>query len=101
MGLLSGFGAILQYAYLEIIFISIGLVAILLGSIISIWTKLDPQFQNFHKTDVPSTLLITESDRCLPNSGTDATCSINITSNRNEGSVDKYELILKTESLIG
>ena len=88
---------------MEIILISIGLVAILLGSIISIWTKLDPQFQNFHKpalkendnemSSVPSTSLRTESDRYLPNSGTDRGTrrSINITSNRDEGSVDKYE----------
>ena len=88
------FNSVLRYAVLEIILISIGLVAILLGSIISIWTKIDPQFQNFHKpalkendnemSSVPSTLLRTESDRCLPNSGTDAAGSVIITSNRDE-----------------
>ena len=87
------FNSVLRYAVLEIILISIGLVAILLGSIISIWTKIDPQFQNFHKpalkendnemSSVPSTLLRTESGRCLPNSGT-AAGSVIITSNRDE-----------------
>ena len=39
----------LRLACFERIFICIGIVAILLGSIISIWTKLDPEFQNLHK----------------------------------------------------
>ena len=39
----------LRVAYFERIFICIGIVAILLGSIISIWTKFDPDFRNLHK----------------------------------------------------
>ena len=33
----------------ERIFICIGIVAFLLGSIISIWQKFDPEFKNLHK----------------------------------------------------
>ena len=39
----------LSLAALEIIFIKFGIVAFLLGSIISIWRKYDPEFQNLHK----------------------------------------------------
>ena len=67
-------------ARLEIIFICIGIVAILLGSVISIWTKLDSEFQNLHK---PAK---NENDcEMLPR--TDAAGSVDITSNRHEGSI--------------
>ena len=39
----------LQLARFERIFIGIGIFAILLGTIISIWRKYDPEFQNLHK----------------------------------------------------
>ena len=75
-------------AYLERIFICIGLVAIVLGSIITIWTQFDAEFKDLHKpmpyenkyemSSVPSTLL-----------RTDATSSFNKTSNRHEGSLAK------------
>ena len=39
----------MTFACFERIFIGIGIVAVLLGSIISIWMKLDPEFQNLHK----------------------------------------------------
>ena len=40
---------VLRLACLERIFISIGIFAILLGSIVSIWTEFDPDFRNLHK----------------------------------------------------
>ena len=39
----------LLFARVERIFIYVGIFAIVLGSIMSIWTKLDPEFQNLHK----------------------------------------------------
>ena len=76
--------------WIEIIFICFGIVAMILGSIISIWTKLDSDFKNIHKpalkendfemSSVRSTLL-----------RTDKTGSVNITSNRHEGSIGNDE----------
>ena len=60
----------IKLACLERFFIGIGIVAIVLGLILSIWTKLDSEFQNLHKpavnkndnelSTVRSTLLRTE-----------------------------------------
>ena len=42
----------IKLACLERIFIGIGIVAIVLGLILSIWIKLDSEFQNLHKPAV-------------------------------------------------
>ena len=42
----------IKLAYLERIFIGIGIVAIVFGLILSIWIKLDSEFQNLHKPAV-------------------------------------------------
>ena len=79
-----------QIAYFERIFICIGIVAFILGSIISIWTNFDPEFKNLHKaapkendyemsstvSSAPSTFL-----------STNAVGSFNNKSNRHEGSI--------------
>ena len=62
----------IKLACLERIFIGIGIVAILLGLILSIWIKLDSEFQNLHKpavnknnnelSTVRSTLLRTDEE---------------------------------------
>ena len=62
----------IKLACLERIFIGIGIVAILLGLILSIWMKLDSEFQNLHKpavnrndyelSTVRSTLLRTDEE---------------------------------------
>ena len=44
--------ATIRFACLERIFIGIGIVAIVLGLILSIWIKLDSEFQNLHKPAV-------------------------------------------------
>ena len=49
---LKYYSPIIKLACLEIIFIGIGIVAIVLGLILSIWTKLDSEFQNLHKPAV-------------------------------------------------
>ena len=46
------YSPIIKLACLEIIFIGIGIFAIVLGLILSIWIKLDPEFQNLHKPAV-------------------------------------------------
>ena len=46
------FSNAIKLACLERIFIGIGIVAILLGLILSIWIKLDSEFQNLHKPAV-------------------------------------------------
>ena len=61
---------LIKFACLERIFIGIGIVAIVFGLILSIWIKLDSEFQNLHKpavnkndnelSTVRSTLLRTE-----------------------------------------
>ena len=81
--------------YFERIFIGIGIVAIVLSLILSIWTKLDPEFQNLHKpavnkndnelSTVRSTLL-----------RTDEAGSLN-TSNCHEESVTVEESIARNE----
>ena len=63
---------LIKFACLERIFIGIGIVAIVLGLILSIWTKLDSEFQNLHKpavnkndnelSTVRSTLLRTDEE---------------------------------------
>ena len=86
---------IIKPACLERIFIGIGIVAIVLGLILSIWTKLDSEFQNLHKpavnkndyelSTVRSTLL-----------RTDEAGSLN-TSNCHEESVTVEESIARNE----
>ena len=66
------FSNAIKLACLERIFIGIGIVAILLGLILSIWIKLDSEFQNLHKpavnkndyelSTVRSTLLRTDEE---------------------------------------
>ena len=83
-----------QIAYFERIFICIGIVAFILGSIISIWTNFDPEFKNLHKaapkendyemsrtkSSAPSTFL-----------STNAVGSFNNKSNRHEESIAKKD----------
>ena len=83
-----------QIAYFERIFICIGIIAFILGSIISIWTNFDPEFKNLHKaapkendyemsstaSSAPSRFLIT-----------DAADSFNNKSNRQEESIVKND----------
>ena len=84
----------LLLACLERIFICIGIVAIVLGSIISIWTQIDKDFQNFHKLAstghdykrVPSKHVKTKNVKCQILRTTNAT-SLNNTSKQNEGSI--------------
>ena len=83
-----------EIAYLERIFIFIGIVAFILGSILSIWTNSDSEFQNLHKpapkendyemSSAPSSVPST----CLRN---DATGSYNNTSNRHEEAIAMNE----------
>ena len=66
------YSPIIKLACLEIIFIGIGIFAIVLGLILSIWMKLDSEFQNLHKpavnkndyelSTVRSTLLRTDEE---------------------------------------
>ena len=71
----------LLIACLERIFICIGIVAIVLGSIISLWTKLDSEFQHFHKPApnghdyqmVPSNHIKTKNVKCQSLRTTDTT----------------------------
>ena len=82
---------------LEIIFICIGIVSIVLGSIISIWTNLDSEFQNLHKpalnendnkiSTVPSKHVETKNKECQTLQTTNATNVSNNISNRHEGSI--------------
>ena len=79
-----------QIAYFERIFICFGIVAIILGSIISIWTILDSEFRNLHKptpkendyeiSSTPSTFI-----------SYNAAGSFNSKSNRQEGSIPKND----------
>ena len=62
---------------LERIFICIGIVAIILGSMISIWTVLDSEFKNLHKP--------------APNENINDLSMVSSSSNRNEGSIVKNE----------
>ena len=91
----SHFSDAIKLACLERIFIGIGIVAIVLGLILSIWTKLDSEFQNLHKpavnkndnelSTVQSTLLRTDEEG-----------SFN-TSNCHEESVTVEESFARTE----
>ena len=84
-------------ATLERIFISIGIVGIVLGSIISIWSNLDSEFQNLHKlvpnendytmSSVPSEHVKTKNVKCQTLPTTNATSVCNNISNRHEGSI--------------
>ena len=68
----DSYSDIIKLACLERIFIGIGIVAIVLGLILSIWMKLDSEFQNLHKpavnkndnelSTVRSTLLRTDEE---------------------------------------
>ena len=81
-----------EIAYLERIFIFIGIVAFILGSVLSIWTNFDSEFQNLHKPapkendDEMSSAPSSVPSTCLRN---DATGSDNNTSNRHEESIAK------------
>ena len=88
---------------LEIIFICIGIVSIVLGSIISIWTNLDSEFQNLHKpalnendnkiSSVPSKHVNTKIEECQTLQTTNATSVSKNISNRHEGSIkSKFEI---------
>ena len=66
-----------QIAYFERIFICIGIVAFILGSIISIWTNSDSEFQNLHKP--------------APKENNNATGSFKNKSNRHEESIAKND----------
>ena len=87
----------LLVACLERIFIFIGTVAIVLGSIISIWANLDSEFQNLHKlalnendnkiSTVPSKHVETKNKECQTLQTTNATNVSNNISNRHEGSI--------------
>ena len=90
---------------LEIIFICIGIVAIVLGSIISIWTNLDSEFQNLHKpalnendnkiSSVPSKHVNAKIEECQTLQTTNATSVSKNISNRHEGSIkSKFEIWL-------
>ena len=90
---------------LEIIFICIGIVSIVLGSIISIWTNLDSEFQNLHKlalnendnkiSTVPSKHVKTKNEECQALQTTNATNVSKNISNRHEGSIkSKLEIWL-------
>ena len=89
------FSNAIKLACLERIFIGIGIVAILLGLILSIWIKLDSEFQNLHKpavnkndnelSTVRSTLLRTDEEGSLN------------TSNCHEESVTVEESIARNE----
>ena len=84
-------------AYLERIFICIGIVAIVLGSIISIWANLDSEFQDLHKlalnendnkiSTVPSKHVETKNKECQTLQTTNATNVSNNISNRHEESI--------------
>ena len=81
-----------EIAYFERIFIFTGIVAFILGSILSIWTNFDPEFQNLHKPapkendyDISRTVSSAPS-RCL---STNAADSFDNKSNRHEGSIAK------------
>ena len=70
-----------KLACLERIFICIAIVAIVLGSIISLWTQLDNEFKNFHKPApnghdyqmVPSNNVKTKNKKCQTLRTTNAT----------------------------
>ena len=82
---------------LERIFICIGIVAIILGSIISIWTKLDSDFKNLHEpAPIGNDIEMSSVRPTLPR--TDGTGSVNIISNSHEGSIGNDE---ENESLKG
>ena len=93
----------LLIACLERIFICIGIVAIVLGSIISIWANLDSEFQNLHKlalnendnkiSTVPSKHVKTKNEECQALQTTNATNVSKNISNRHEGSIkSKFEI---------
>ena len=87
----------LLIACLERIFICIGIVAIVLGSIISIWANFDSEFQNLHKpalnendykiSSYPSKHVQTKNEECQTLQTTNETSVSNNKSNRYEESI--------------
>ena len=84
----------LELACFERIFICIGIVAILLGSIISIWTKLDPEFQNLHK---PAS---NEKDYEMSSFASSSDPAINPLNEVSEDQLEKEQCSADTNSLV-
>ena len=91
------FSEILLIACLERIFIFTGMVGIVLGSIISIWSNLDSEFRNLHKlapnkndykmSSVPSEHVKTKNVKWQTLLTTNESSVCNNISNRHEGSI--------------
>ena len=84
---------LIKFACLERIFIGIGIVAIVFGLILSIWIKLDSEFQNLYKPAVNKNELSTVRSTLLR---TDEAGSFN-TSHCQEESVTVKKLIARYE----